>query len=273
MYPITIPKHKNNHGFWIYLATLLTLAVLPATAWCASVELTWDPPQEASSVEGYNIYHALSDDHYSSQPSKSVQGSQTTNSSVSGLSEEETYKFVATSYTAEGEESGYSNEVLHYVSASSSNEDTEESEEELVYALNSGGSEYTTASGLTFRSDENYQSGSQASTSAGIADTEEDPIYQSERYGDFSYNIPLQDGDYQVTLLFAEIYWTDPEQRVFDVNIEGQERISDLDLVAKVGSETAYQTTVPATVSDGELNLEFSTEVNNATLSGLKIMQ
>ena len=48
-----------------------------------------------------------------------------------------------------------------------------------------------------------------------IAGTDADEVYRSERYGDFSYAIPLADGAYSLRLQFAEIYWTDDGMRVW----------------------------------------------------------
>jgi hypothetical protein len=76
---------------------------------------------------------------------------------------------------------------------------------------------------------------------------------------------------YDVTLKFAEIYWTGVGQRVFNVSIEGKTVLSNLDIIAKVGPRTAYDVTIPVTVNDGVLNISFSSVVNNAKVSGIKV--
>ena len=58
-------------------------------------------------------------------------------------------------------------------------------------------------------------------TTAAIAGTTDDALYQSERYGNFSYNVPVANGNYVVTLKFAEIYFSSTGIRAFDVLIEG----------------------------------------------------
>jgi len=55
------------------------------------------------------------------------------------------------------------------------------------------------------------------------------------------------------------------------VSIEGKTVISKLDLVAKVGPKTAYDVTVPVTVTDGVLNISFQSVVNNAKVSAIKL--
>ena len=78
-----------------------------------------------------------------------------------------------------------------------------------------------------------------SSTTATIAGTSDGTLYKTERYGNFSYDIPVPNGSYTVTLLFAEIYWTSAGKRVFNVSVEGQPAIQGLDIYATVGANTA----------------------------------
>ena len=105
-----------------------------------------------------------------------------------------------------------------------------------------------------------------------IAGTADDPLYQSERYGDFSYNMAVENGDYEVTLKFAEVFFTTAGQRVFSVSLEGKMVISNLDLVAEVGPLAAYDVAFPVTVADGVLNIAFHSVVNNAKINAIKVV-
>jgi len=88
-----------------------------------------------------------------------------------------------------------------------------------------------------------------------------------------SYAIPLANGTYDLTLKFAEIYFTSADQRIFDVLVEGVERISNLDIfTAAGGANTAYDVTIPVTVSDGTLNINFNSDVTNAKVSAIKVV-
>ena len=109
----------------------------------------------------------------------------------------------------------------------------------VVFAENSGGPQYIQSDGTVYLSDR-YYSGGYSATSAAISGTSNDPLYQTERFGNFSYSIPLPNGNYTVLLRFAEIYWSAPGRRIFDVFIEGAEVISNLDIFALVGKNTAY---------------------------------
>jgi hypothetical protein len=96
-------------------------------------------------------------------------------------------------------------------------------------------------------------------------------LYKNERYGNFSYNIPVPNGSYTVTLLFAEIYWTSAGKRVFNVSVEGQPAIQGLDIYATVGANTALVRTVPATVANGVLKITFTSTVDHAKVSAIQV--
>lgn len=93
--------------------------------------------------------------------------------------------------------------------------------------------------GNVWESDEPYkQNGTPYSTNNRIADTNMEPLYQLERYGKgLMYTIPnIPNGFYDVTLKFAEIYFGSAETRVFDVQLNGNTVIRQLDIFKEVGS-------------------------------------
>ncbi len=142
---------------------------------------------------------------------------------------------------------------------------------EVVFAVNAGGNAYTAPDGTAYEADDGFSGGRTYSTNDAIAGTEADALYQSERYGNFSYDVPLEDGTYEVTLRFAEVYWNASGKRVFDVIIEGDEVVTDLDLYAEVGHDAAYDVTETVSVSDGTLNIVFDTDVNNAKVGAVLV--
>ena len=119
--------------------------------------------------------------------------------------------------------------------------------------------------------DQFFTGGGTYSTSATIAGTTNDELYQTERYGNFAYHVPVPNGAYEVDLHFAEIFWSAPGQRVFDVTMEGTLALDNLDLVAAVGTLTSLVRTSRRTVSDGVLDIVFMTVIDNAKLSALEI--
>ncbi|WP_375434032.1 malectin domain-containing carbohydrate-binding protein [uncultured Hymenobacter sp.] len=141
----------------------------------------------------------------------------------------------------------------------------------VVLALNAGGGAYTDANNITYQSDQYFSGGGTFSTNSPIANTSDDLLYQTERYGNFSYAIPLPNGTYYVTFKLAEIFWQASQQRQFDVLAENALEISNLDMVAQAGSLTALDIVRTITVTDGVLNLQFRTGIDNAKLAGLLI--
>ncbi len=140
----------------------------------------------------------------------------------------------------------------------------------VVAAINAGGPA-TTVGGVAYDADRAAQGGRTSTFPGPIAGTDDDVLYESERWGTFSYALPVPNGTYAVTLRLAEVYFSTPGRRVFDVTVEGQAAVTDLDLVAAVGARTAYDVTVTANVADGQLDLAFSADVNNAKLSALVV--
>ena len=143
---------------------------------------------------------------------------------------------------------------------------------DVVFAVNAGGASYTASDGTVYEADTAYSGGNLYSDpSAAIAGTTDDALYQSERYGSFSYAVPVADGTYAVTLQFAEIWWTVDSQRVFDVTAEGTTVVDDLDLYAAAGHDTAYDAVVTVAVTDGTLDLGLVGSVDNAKVNAVRV--
>jgi hypothetical protein len=53
---------------------------------------------------------------------------------------------------------------------------------------------------------------------------------------------------------------------------EGATVLSNIDIYAAAGADTAYDRTFPVTVSDGTLNLTFSASVENAKINAIKVV-
>jgi uncharacterized protein (DUF608 family) len=145
---------------------------------------------------------------------------------------------------------------------------------DVVFAVNAGGPAYVGKDGTQYVTDINASfdsGGTSYSTSSTITNTEDGTLYQTERYGDFTYTIPIANGTYEVTLKFAEIYWTAPGSREFNVTIDDSLAISDFDIFKLAGQNSAYDVTIPITVTDGTLKIAFITIVDNAKLSALVV--
>lgn len=96
-------------------------------------------------------------------------------------------------------------------------------------------------------------------------------VYSSLRFGTFSYQFPVPDGDYLVHLSFIEPS-VPPGQRSFDVLINGATVLSSYDIAAAVGimKGTEVATAVTARNSSG-IKIQFTTKIRNAVVSGIVV--
>jgi hypothetical protein len=137
------------------------------------------------------------------------------------------------------------------------------------FNVNCGGAAYTAGDGSVFGAD---IGGNTYTTTSPISGTTDGTLYQSERWGaSFGYSIPVTNGEYEVTLMFAEIYHNAANKRVFHVDIEGARVINSLDIWSKVGKDAVYNEQHLAVVNDGQLNITFSKVVDNAKVSAIKV--
>ena len=125
--------------------------------------------------------------------------------------------------------------------------------------VNSGGASYTDSQAQVWSADKNFTGGSPASTTHAIANTPDPKLYQTERYGNFTYQFAVPNGSYTVTLKFAEIYWTTVGQRIFNVAINGTPVLTNFDIIAAAGaSNAAIDKTFPMTTSTGAITIQFT---------------
>lgn len=144
----------------------------------------------------------------------------------------------------------------------------------IIYALNSGGNEFQAADGTVYLADTPYASeGSTFNSTIDIDGTEDDALFQSERHGDFSYELPVTDGLYNVTLFFAEIFHDEAGKRSFDVWVEDKFAESNLDIVAETSGKGVALTRThdDILVTDGKLTIRFEKHVNEAKISAIHI--
>jgi hypothetical protein len=239
-------------ALWISLGLLLSLA---PCALAAPLTLAWDASAGAT---GYLIHYGTASRHYTA--TVKVTDGHTTTAALSALDPAQVYYMAVTAYDDAGDESDFSNEILY-----------QPAHPEVMWTVNAGGPKYTDGQGIIYKGHTQFSTGYGYTTPAAIAGTTDDRLYQSERWGDFSYAIPVANGDYLVTLKFAEIFWMQPGQRVFNVLMEGVKVISNLDLVATVGPNKAYDVTLPVHVTDGHLNIKFKSVVDNAKVSAIMV--
>ncbi|NRN68242.1 Bacillopeptidase F [Kibdelosporangium sp. 4NS15] len=149
--------------------------------------------------------------------------------------------------------------------------------------VDSGGNGGVDALGDTWGSDQAYstggfgwlgQSSKPVSTTEAISGTAEQPLFQTQREGAYEYRFDgLAKGVYQVELNYAELGWTDPNTRLFDVIIEGRLVTPALDVAGEVGGFAALATSQFALVEDGQLNIRFVSRAGAPIVNGVRVTE
>lgn len=158
-------------------------------------------------------------------------------------------------------------------------------EDVLSLLVNVGGDEYTDRSGEVWLADQEYVAGlstwgyllpdADTGTFAGdrpISGTLDSALLQDERWAMAGYRFELPNGDYALSLYFAEQWVTMPGARVFTVRVQGKDTLRNLDIVAEAGAPfTGLQRVVTTTVGSGLLAIDFVPGAENPTLAALAI--
>jgi hypothetical protein len=135
--------------------------------------------------------------------------------------------------------------------------------------------------GNRWRADDYFMGGIRSGEVHSVSGTEDPELFGAERYGHFSYTIPVDTrGRYTVVLHFAELYFG-PQlpggggkgSRIFHVYCNGKTLLENFDVYQEAGSRRVIAKTFrnirPS--AQGKINLTFEPVVNNATLSGIEI--
>ena len=148
-----------------------------------------------------------------------------------------------------------------------------------VFAINAGG-----PAAACYSADSNFTDGgvhsntSQPITFGGVANAPAPPqVYQDEREGHkFSYIFTgLQPGiTYLEALHFAELYWTLPRQRLFNVAINGTQVLQDFDVLATAGApfRAVDELFFVRADANGTIEIDFSSgSADQPLISGIEI--
>ncbi len=107
--------------------------------------------------------------------------------------------------------------------------------------VNAGGPAWTDpATGNVWSPDRAFVNGTTNATVSSIKNTTTPVLYQTERWNwaPLEYQFPVPNGTYTVNLKFAEIYFSGPGQRVFNIVLNGQVASASFDPVAAAGGAT-----------------------------------
>ena len=145
--------------------------------------------------------------------------------------------------------------------------------------INVGGGAVLTKNGVLFNGDQHFNNEKETEAKIYRRNIEilgsDDPVlYQTERFAkELNYEFAVQNGDYKVSLHMAEIWTEDEGVRIFDVFLEGNKALENLDLIkdlGEIGKSEVYE--LETTVTDGALNISLKALENNAKLSAIEIV-
>jgi N-acetylneuraminic acid mutarotase/glucose/arabinose dehydrogenase len=146
--------------------------------------------------------------------------------------------------------------------------------------INVGGSLFVDSATNIWSQDMYYNTGNIYAVTDAISGTVEDALYQTERWDpldatELTYDIPLENGVYDVTLHFADIYYGTHSvgARVFNISIEGATLESNVDIYNEVGSYSALTKSFVINVNDELLTISLLHQIENPKLSAIEVIK
>jgi hypothetical protein len=133
---------------------------------------------------------------------------------------------------------------------------------------------WTDRSGSVWSADTNFDSGKVYSSTKRVSGTASPELFQNERFNDapFAYRFCVPNGDYDVGLKFAEVWFDAPGQRVFDVAVNGDVALKRLDIVAQAGGPgRALERVFRTHVTNGQIAIQLTPLVSNPKISAIEI--
>jgi hypothetical protein len=136
--------------------------------------------------------------------------------------------------------------------------------------------------GTPWLSDRYYQGGIQITRPTVPYGRDDAYLYQSERYGTFTYTIPVTPGSYQATLYFWEYWWGGTGHpgnggvgsRRFDVYCNFKPLLKDFDIIREGGEGQTVKRTFHGLTPNGQKKLVFAfdAKVNYALVNAIEII-
>jgi hypothetical protein len=141
---------------------------------------------------------------------------------------------------------------------------------------------FTDHKGRLWRPDNYFMEGRLSGPTRPLMNSPDPDLFAGERYGHFSYAIPVDTRDrYTLVLHFAEFYFGSAApgdggvgRRVFKVMCNGETLLDNFDIFKEAGSLHEVTKTFHhlKPTAQGKLNLTFEPITNNATISGIEVL-
>jgi len=141
---------------------------------------------------------------------------------------------------------------------------------------------FTDRKGQFWHPDNYFMHGRISTLTHPLLDSPEPDLFSGERFGHFSYALPVDPRDrYRLVLHFAELYFGPGApgnggvgSRVFKVMCNGETLLDNFDIFKEAGSLHELTKTFRhlKPTAQGKLNLTFEPIVNNASISGIEVL-
>ena len=130
--------------------------------------------------------------------------------------------------------------------------------DKVAVAINCGGEEYVDEEGIVYQKDNFFDGGisSDHGLNYDISNTKEMEVYQTERWHSdtMTYSVPLKEaGKFVLILKFSEVYFSAPNEKVFDIALGKKIVIKDLDIFDKVGKAAAHDEYIEFELKDDKV--------------------
>ncbi len=122
--------------------------------------------------------------------------------------------------------------------------------------------------------------GAAASTTHAVTvdttiDTASQAVYQTNRFGNFTYTLGgfTSGTQHTIRLHFAETYWPAAGNRLFNVTLNGNQVLTNYDIVLAAGAEykARVETFSAMANSSGQIVVQFTTVKDNAQVNGIEV--
>ena len=140
--------------------------------------------------------------------------------------------------------------------------------------VNAGGSAYTDSQGRLWSADKGAGGGSIWAVTHAISNTPAPVLYQTCRYGVFSYTFVVPNGSHTVNLKFAEVSMAAAGKRVFNVAINGAAVLTKFDIFQQSGGEfVALDRSFAVNVPAGKITIQFTNGgANSPMVNAIEIL-
>ncbi|MDH4124940.1 MAG: family 16 glycosylhydrolase [Gammaproteobacteria bacterium] len=141
------------------------------------------------------------------------------------------------------------------------------------WAMNVGGPAYRGSDGTEYLADESI-SGGDIGRIESVKGTQDEFLYQSYREGEIEISRPVANGDFDITFHFAEPEDIGGRERLFDIIVNDQVVLEDLDVMAQRDGQVraGLAVTVPnVLIDDGQLRVRFNASAKQAVLSAIVV--